>query len=80
MEKYPEMPEYQSQLARSHCNLGILYKNTGRPKEAEAAYKEALAIRKILAEKHPEVPEYQNCLADSHIHPGQPLSGHRPDE
>ena len=36
---------------------------TGRAKEAEVAYKEAIAIQKILAERHPEVPEYQAELA-----------------
>ena len=67
------MPEYQNDLAVSHNNLGILYQDTGRAKEAEAAYKEALAIRKILVEKHPEVPEYQNRTSGQPRQPGQPL-------
>ena len=64
------MPEYRCDLAVGHLDLGNLYKDTGRPKEAEAAYKEAIAILKILADKHPEVPEYQNHLAGSHNNVG----------
>ncbi len=66
MKKHPEVPEYQDSLARSHNSLGTLYRDTGRAKEAEAAYREALAIRKPLAQRHPEVPDYQDNLAGSH--------------
>ena len=50
--------------------------DTGRAKEAEAAYKEALAIGKALAEKHPEVPEYQDGLGGQLQQPGPSLLGH----
>ena len=38
-------------------NLGVLYYQINNRKEAEQAYKEALAIRKILAENNPSAYE-----------------------
>ena len=49
-----------------HYNLGGFYEAIGRTKEAEAADKEALAVRKTLAERHPEVPEYRQRLPNSY--------------
>ena len=38
-------------------NLGVIYYQINNRKEAEQAYKEALAIRKILAENNPSAYE-----------------------
>jgi hypothetical protein len=35
---FPSRPEFRQGLAQSHNNLGILFEDTGRPKEAEEAY------------------------------------------
>ena len=43
--------------------MGNLLGDTGRPKEAEAAYAEALALFKRLAAEFPEVPDYRNNVA-----------------
>jgi len=59
VEGHPEAPEYQSSLAANYYNLGNLYQAAGRSKEAEAAYHEALAILRSLAEKHRELPKHQ---------------------
>jgi serine/threonine protein kinase len=56
-EKHPETPDYQRFLAASYDGLAIVYQNTGRAKEGEAANKEAAAIRKTLAEKHLDAPK-----------------------
>jgi hypothetical protein len=50
-------------MARSHNNLGVLLADTGRLKEAEGAYADALAIQKALAADFPQVPDYRNDLA-----------------
>jgi hypothetical protein len=56
-------PEFRQKLALTHNDLGILLADTGRPKEAEAALADALAIFKRLAADFPEVPDYRNDLA-----------------
>src|SRR5262249_50110542 len=56
-------------------NLGLLLRDTGRLKEAEAAYGVALAIRKQLAANFPTRPEFRCELATSHNNLGVLLSG-----
>lgn len=71
MKKDPELPDYQLMLATIYSRLGdLLCSDKGRTAEAEAAYKEAIDIHKILIKKHPEVPEYQNLLAVDYFYLG----------
>ena len=44
-------------------NLGVLYRNTNRLKEAEAYYQEALEIYRKLAKENPEA--YEEEVADT---------------
>ena len=41
---HPTETEYQSDLANSHENLGIIFHSTGRPEEAEVSFQDAEAI------------------------------------
>jgi tetratricopeptide (TPR) repeat protein len=50
-------------LAQSYHNLGVLLATTGRPREAEAAYAEALALQKRVAADFTDVPGFQNDVA-----------------
>jgi Flp pilus assembly protein TadD len=68
--EYPDEPEYRSELARSHNDLGILLKDLGKPAEAEAAYGQALALRQKLASDFPAVPRYRQDLAGSYVNHG----------
>jgi tetratricopeptide (TPR) repeat protein len=45
-------------------NIGVLYRDTERTQEAEDAYREAISIRRSLAEAHPEAnsPELAQTL------------------
>ncbi|NIO37109.1 tetratricopeptide repeat protein, partial [Candidatus Bathyarchaeota archaeon] len=61
--RYKRLVDVGEELRRNLTNekralvsgtLGILYRNLGRFKQAETAYKEALKIRRELAEKNPE--------------------------
>ena len=42
----PTVTDFQSDLASSHNNIGILLNATGKPAEALKAYEAALAIRR----------------------------------
>jgi tetratricopeptide (TPR) repeat protein len=50
-------------LATIHHGLGILLDDTSRAQEAEAAYRDALAIQKQLAADFPTAPQYRQGLA-----------------
>jgi tetratricopeptide (TPR) repeat protein len=63
--EYPAVPDFRSELARSHQDLGTLLRDQGRGAEAEAAYRAALALRQELADEHPAVPDYRINLGDS---------------
>src|SRR5205823_8114420 len=63
--EFPARPEFRSNLARTHNNLGNLLRDTGRPKPAEAPYAEALALHKQLAADFPARPEVRQDLASS---------------
>ena len=44
-DAHPTITEYQSDLANSQINLGLLLSATGAPAEARKAYEAALAIQ-----------------------------------
>ena len=62
----PTVPEYQSKLANTHYNMGILFRATGRPEEAIASYEKALILYEALAKADPTETEYQSDLANTH--------------
>jgi tetratricopeptide (TPR) repeat protein len=53
-------------LAHSHNNRANLLKDTGRPKEAEKDYDQALSIYQQLAADFPSRPEFRQDLARCH--------------
>ena len=65
MEKTPTRPRTRVILPPPSTTWA-LYQDSGRSKEAGAAFREALAIRKNLVAKHPDAPEYQTKLATSY--------------
>jgi tetratricopeptide (TPR) repeat protein len=60
---FPSGPEFREELATGHNNVGLLLRDKGLLKEAEAAQAEALAIQKRLAAEFPEVTDYRNAVA-----------------
>jgi tetratricopeptide (TPR) repeat protein len=77
----PSVTKFQSDLALSHNNIGILQGETGHPDQALESFNNALAIRERLARENPTVTEFQNLLAGSHLNIGnfQKVTGH-PDQ
>ena len=57
----PTVTGFQSDLADSHNNIGVLLAN-GKPAEALKAYEAALAIQRKLAREHPESPDFASDL------------------
>ena len=62
----PSVTQFQSDLAKSHNNIGILRSELGRRAEAMASYEKALAIRERLVREFPTVTQFQSDLARSH--------------
>src|SRR5436309_12817693 len=58
-------PEFRQAMAGGHDDLGNVLRDTGRLKDAEAAYGEALAVYKQLAADFPTVPDYSNDAAST---------------
>jgi hypothetical protein len=63
-DTHPEIALYQSELAKLHTVLGMVYHKTLRPKEAEKEYLAAQLTWKRLKETRPEVLVYHEKLAD----------------
>ena len=51
---FPTRPEFRQDLARTHGNLGVLLRDSGRLSEAEAAFAHVLALHKKLVADFPE--------------------------
>jgi serine/threonine-protein kinase len=56
----------RSSLALGHLGTGLVYSETGKPEEAMASYRKALAIRQKLADVNPAVTQFQTDLANNH--------------
>ncbi len=67
-------PEARRDLGDTVNRIGRLLANTGRPREAEAEYRKALAIRQALADENPDVSEFRSSLAASHNNLGLVLA------
>jgi serine/threonine protein kinase/tetratricopeptide (TPR) repeat protein len=50
-------------LARTYTDLGSVYVHTSRPREAEAAYQQAIDLWQRLLQHHPKQPRYLASLA-----------------
>jgi serine/threonine-protein kinase len=61
--KYPGRTDYRHQQSRALADLADLYNVAGQPDQADAAYRDALAMQKALVAEHPQDREYQTSLA-----------------
>jgi tetratricopeptide (TPR) repeat protein len=64
----------QRDLATTLNRIGLLLADTGRPGEAEAEYRRALAILRDLAEDHSTLTGFRSLLAQVHTNLGALLS------
>jgi WD40 repeat protein/serine/threonine protein kinase/tetratricopeptide (TPR) repeat protein len=77
--RFPDVPEYEEQLARSYIALGMLT-SADRPEEAEQARRNGRAAYEKLLADFPTKPEYRDSLEDSLFKLGHLLASHRRDE
>jgi serine/threonine protein kinase/tetratricopeptide (TPR) repeat protein len=59
----PDAPELRDAVARSHHHLAQVLQEAGQAREAEKAFREALAIWDQLAKDHPDRREYRQHAA-----------------
>ena len=65
--RQPRRHRTRSSLADSHFNLGILLSGTGKPAEAEAEYRKALAIRQKLVDDNPSDIGLRGGLSNDYL-------------
>ncbi|QEL20888.1 serine/threonine-protein kinase [Limnoglobus roseus] len=70
---HPKESEYRLDLGMSHHNLGLAYMARSA-REAEVHYREAITIRKKLADQFPDAPAYRRQLASTYAFLGQHLA------
>jgi serine/threonine protein kinase/tetratricopeptide (TPR) repeat protein len=78
---FPAVPEYRSELARSHYNLSALLNDLRKWPEAERECRQSQALLTQLTADFPTVPAYRRLLASSHNGLGVLLDdlGRRPE-
>jgi len=59
----PQVPSYRGFQATTHHNLGILLQNEKRYQEADATYRNGLAILEKLVADFPDEPDFRHRLA-----------------
>jgi tetratricopeptide (TPR) repeat protein len=64
---HPHLPTYQSDLARTSINAGVLSRKQGDVSQAEAAYELAIGTLGRLVATHPEDRDYDYRLAISQL-------------
>jgi tetratricopeptide (TPR) repeat protein len=64
--QFPDVPDFQQTLVRTHVNLAALEHALGKPDVARLDLEQARDIQKKLAAQFPLVPDYQYHLAAAH--------------
>jgi serine/threonine-protein kinase len=61
-ERFPHRPDYRQRLAQAERKRGMLLASSGRPDEADTAFRAAVRELQALEAQYPQVPEYQSDL------------------
>ena len=72
---FPAVPGYRQELARSHNNLGVLLADLGKRSEAEAEFRQALAIEGETGRRLPRRARVSPGLGRDSQQPGQSVDG-----
>jgi serine/threonine-protein kinase len=79
-QRHPEQLALQHNLAVAHFKLGRLRQETGRAKEAEAAYRRAVAVWKVVVPKPAAPVEAALGLGQCLVRLGRLLQADRPQQ
>jgi eukaryotic-like serine/threonine-protein kinase len=66
MRDFPKVPAYRLEWSAVQINLGNLWQDKRRLRDAEAAFRKALQARKEVVEKSPGVSDHHHKLAEAH--------------
>jgi serine/threonine protein kinase len=80
VREHPAAPQYRTDLAEMHKRIAALEKDAGRPDEAVASYRRAIAIEQALTEANPWGTSYLRALGGSYQSLGDMQSKLWPDE
>ncbi len=69
-QRYPDRPEFRSDLARSFNNLGIMHRRNNQNDLGGKDWERALALRDQLAREHPENSLHRRDLAQTRLNLG----------
>src|SRR5262249_2639630 len=78
--KYSQMTEYRDLLAGVHGALGTVYRQTKRNEKAEAAFKEAVRLRREPDGDHGGAPQHRDARAEAYNELGSFYAGTRQEE
>ena len=68
---FPLEPDYRSQLAREHHNLGISLFKGQNLRDAEAALRRAIELHEKLVKDFPSTVDYQEALSNHYASLGR---------
>lgn len=71
-DRFPSVPQFRLELARSWSNLGVVLHQTTRPKEAQEAYEKSIAIYERLVASS-NTPQYAIELAGTYVNLGRQI-------
>jgi serine/threonine-protein kinase len=74
VKAHPGLHQYQTALAGTHNNLGLLLGELGERKEALKEYQQARDLQQQLVNDHPNLHLYQYALATAHTNLGNLLA------
>ncbi len=66
VQRNPDVPEYEADLAGLRMNLGKLENDDGQPDAALESFRQAVDILQPLSERHPGTARYRRDLVVSH--------------
>jgi eukaryotic-like serine/threonine-protein kinase len=70
VERYPDRPEFRSDLARSYNNLGIMHRRNNQNALGGEDWERALALRDRLVQEHPDDFLYRRDLGQTRLNLG----------
>ncbi|MSQ94298.1 MAG: serine/threonine-protein kinase [Gemmataceae bacterium] len=72
-DAHGDVPAYRRDMATCQSNIGLLLSGAGKEKDAETAFRAAIAVQKKLTDDAPNISQYQDDLGRSYFNLGDYL-------